>query len=186
MPFGPLACPNLSAGVETSSNGERHCAASPAEAPPGAGAFAMPSPMTATTSPILAVNPAPTRISDSRPATIACTSIVTLSVSTSKRLSPSLISSPTDLNQARILPSATVSPSWGIMMVEDIGLPVQHASHRLGDARRARQRQILEMIGGRQRDVRGGDADDRAVEIPEGFVGDNGGDFRAPAAEARI
>ena len=42
------------------------------------------------------------------------------------------------------------------------------------------------MIGGRQRDVRGGDADDRAVEIPEGFVGDNGGDLRAPTAEPRV
>ena len=48
------------------------------------------SPMTATTSPTFAVAPGPTRISVSRPATIACTSIVTLSVSTSKRLSPSL------------------------------------------------------------------------------------------------
>ena len=120
------------------------------------------------------------------PATIACTSIVTLSVSTSNRLSPSLISSPTDLNQARILPSATVSPSWGMMIVEAIGLPVQHAPHLVGDALRARQRQILEMIGGRQRYVRRGDADDRAVQIPEGFVRDDRRDLRAPTAEPRI
>src|ERR1700722_11419071 len=157
MPLGPLAFPNLSDGVDTSSKGERHWGTFFAGTPSGAddGAFAAPSPMTATTSPTLAVTPGPTRISDSRPPTIACTSIVTLSVSTSNRLSPSLISSPTDLNQARILPSATVSPSWGIMMIEDIGLPVQHAPHRLGDARRARQREILEMIGSRQRYVRG-------------------------------
>ena len=45
-----------------------------------------------------------------------------LSVSTSNRLSPSLISSPTDLNQARILPSVTVSPSCGMMIVEVMGL----------------------------------------------------------------
>ena len=72
------------------------------------------------------------------------------------------------------------------MMVEDMDLSVQHTPHRFDDARRARQREILEMIGSRQRYVRGSDADDRAVEIPEGFVGDNGGDLRAPAAESRV
>jgi hypothetical protein len=72
------------------------------------------------------------------------------------------------------------------MIVEDMGPSVQHAQHLLGDTGGARQREILEMIGSGQRDVRGGDADDRAVEIPEGFVGDNGGDLRAPAAEPRV
>ena len=109
-------------GVDTSSRGERHCRTFVAEASPGAAAAVAPSPTTATTSPTFAVTPALTRISDSRPATIACTSIVTLSVSTSNRLSPSLISSPTDLNQARILPSVTVSPSCGMMTVEVMGL----------------------------------------------------------------
>src|SRR5262249_50107374 len=42
------------------------------------------------------------------------TSIETLSVSISNRLSPGLIGSPADLNHWVILPSATVSPSCGI------------------------------------------------------------------------
>ena len=45
---------------------------------------------------------------------------------------------------------------------------------------------IFEMIGGRQGDVRRGDADDRPIEIPEGLVGDDRGDLRAPTTEPRI
>ena len=94
-------------GVETSSNGERHGAAFGAAACSASGCGAALAgdspPITATIAPTFATSPAPTRISFSRPATIAWTSIVTLSVSTSNRLSPSLISSPTDLNQAEDL-----------------------------------------------------------------------------------
>src|SRR4051794_31817202 len=61
-----------------------------------------------------AVSPAETRISASTPALIAGTSMDTLSVSISNRLSPGLTGSPTDLNHVEILPSATVSPSCGI------------------------------------------------------------------------
>ena len=39
------------------------------------------------------------------------------------------------------------------------------------------------MIGGGQGDVRRGDADNWPVEVPEGLIGDNGYDFRAPAAK---
>jgi hypothetical protein len=134
-PFGPLEEPNFSVGVDTSSNGERHCEALAAGASVRTGAFSVMSPpITATTSPTLAVAPTPTRISERRPATIACTSIVTLSVSTSKRLSPSRISSPIDLNQARTFPSATVSPSCGMMIVEVISLSVQNTMHLVDDA----------------------------------------------------
>ncbi len=83
----------------------------------GAGALAAapPSPaITATTAPTSAVSPACTLISASVPAVIDGTSIDTLSVSISNRLSPGFTASPADLNHFVILPSATVSPSCGI------------------------------------------------------------------------
>src|SRR5262249_54248221 len=48
------------------------------------------------------------------PADVAGTSIETLSVSISNRLSPGFTASPADLNHLVILPSLTVSPSCGI------------------------------------------------------------------------
>src|ERR1700730_3308763 len=71
---------------------------------------------TAPTAPPRATSPAVTRISSSTPAAVAGTSMDTLSVSISNRLSPGLTASPIDLNQAVILPSVTVSPSCGIRM----------------------------------------------------------------------
>ena len=61
-----------------------------------------------------ATSPAGTRISASTPAVVDGTSIDTLSVSISNRLSPGSTASPADLNHFVILPSATVSPSCGI------------------------------------------------------------------------
>ena len=89
----------------------------PVEARALAGALAVapaPSEITATMAPTGATSPAPTRISASTPAVVDGTSIDTLSVSISNRLSPALIASPADLNHFVILPSATVSPSCGI------------------------------------------------------------------------
>src|SRR5580693_6443854 len=54
------------------------------------------------------------RISESTPVVIEGTSIETLSVSISNRLSPGFTASPAALNHFVILPSATVSPSCGI------------------------------------------------------------------------
>src|SRR5262245_16298129 len=68
-----------------------------------------------------ATSPTPTRISESTPADVAGTSIETLSVSISNRLSPGFTASPADLNHLVILPSLTVSPSCGIRMF--IGMP---------------------------------------------------------------
>src|SRR5215475_8663750 len=56
----------------------------------------------------------------------------TLSVSISNRLSPGLTTSPTDLNQVVILPSATVSPSCGIRI--SIPTPPQAPASSLQDA----------------------------------------------------
>src|SRR5262245_61987234 len=73
-----------------------------------------PSEMTATTAPTGTTSPAATRISASTPVVVDGTSIDTLSVSISNRLSPGLIAAPAATNHLVILPSATVSPSCGI------------------------------------------------------------------------
>ena len=73
-----------------------------------------PSAMMPTTAPTGATSPATTRISLKVPVVVDGTSIDTLSVSISNRLSPGFTASPADLNHLVILPSATVSPSCGI------------------------------------------------------------------------
>src|ERR1700736_5834707 len=70
--------------------------------------------MTATTAPTGTVSPVATLIALSTTAEIAGTSIDTLSVSISNRLSPGFTASPAWANHFEILPSATVSPSCGI------------------------------------------------------------------------
>src|SRR3954464_8490583 len=70
--------------------------------------------MIATTAPTGTTSPACTWIAASMPAEIAGTSIDTLSVSISNRLSPGFTASPAETNHFEILPSATVSPSCGI------------------------------------------------------------------------
>src|SRR5260370_1021522 len=80
----------------------------------GGALAAAPSAIAATTAPTGAPSPAGTRISASTPAVVDGTSIDTLSVSISNRLSPGLMASPADLNHCVILPFATVSPSCGI------------------------------------------------------------------------
>src|SRR3954464_12906554 len=70
--------------------------------------------MIATTAPTGTTSPACTWIAASMPAEIAGTSMDTLSVSISNRLSPGLTASPALTNHFEILPSATVSPSCGI------------------------------------------------------------------------
>src|SRR5882724_1936969 len=70
--------------------------------------------MTATTAPTFATSPTWKLIAERVPANVAGTSIEVLSVSISKRLSPACTGSPAFLNHWVILPSRTVSPSWGI------------------------------------------------------------------------
>src|SRR5258708_2087862 len=82
----------------------------------GPGGASPASVMTATTAPTFATSPTWTLIAERVPAKVAGTSIEVLSVSISKRLSPACTTSPAFLNHLVILPSATVSPSWGIRM----------------------------------------------------------------------
>ena len=99
---------------------------SPAAAPP----------MTPTMAPTGAVSPSCTRISLSTPASVAGTSIDTLSVSISNRLSPGLTASPADLNHLVILPSATVSPSCGMRMFMHRSSAGHSGAEPTGPARR--------------------------------------------------
>src|SRR5262245_31732041 len=87
--------------------------------------------ITATIAPTAATSPATTRISASTPAEVDGTSIDTLSVSISNRLSPGFTASPADLNHLVILPSLTVSPSCGIRT--SILLPLPWPPPRLPD-----------------------------------------------------
>src|ERR1700678_2099646 len=140
MPPESRAGPKLRAGVRTSKNGSSliGCCGAGADgaacADTGGGAagdtgvfgvaggaglgaltMAPPAPpITPTTAPTGATSPSVTRISLKTPASVAGTSIDTLSVSISNRLSPGWTASPADLNHLVILPSATVSPSCGI------------------------------------------------------------------------
>ncbi len=140
-PPGSAAGPKFRSGVRTALNGSRSrltitgaaaggapvsgCGASSGAAA-GAGSVvladsaefdASPSARTiATTVPTGTTSPAGTRISAIDPSLVAGTSIVVLSVSISKSTSPDETRSPTAFCQEMIVPSVTVSPSWGIRM----------------------------------------------------------------------
>ena len=102
----------LGAGAAASAAGLLGGAASSAGAGAAAGA-APESPTTAMTVPTSTVSPSGTRISVSTPATGDGTSVSTLSVDTSNNGSSAATVSPTDLNHCVMVPSVTVSPSWG-------------------------------------------------------------------------
>ena len=58
--------------------------------------------------------------------------------------------------------------------------------HRFVDAVDRRDRQVLQRLGGRKRDVRGGDPHDRPVEVPEDLFGDDRSDLGSPTAQAGV
>src|SRR5262252_440346 len=143
--------------------------------------------MTASTVPTGTVWPASTRMAFTTPAVTDGTSVVTLSVSTSKSGSSAFTVSPTFLYQFATVPSVTVSPSCG--MITSICFSVlagQAALHFGDDPRHRRHHHVLELVGRGQRYVRGGDPDDRALELAENLLLDDRRDFRAPAAQSRI
>ena len=75
------------------------------------------------TVPTSTVSPSGTRISVNVPATGDGTSVSTLSVDTSNNGSSAATVSPTCLNHCVIVPSVTVSPSWG-RVTSAIGVPL--------------------------------------------------------------
>src|SRR5262245_23902348 len=90
-------------------------AAAPADAPEAAEDADPDSRITASRAPTLAVVPSATMISATTPATGEGISVLTLSVSTSNKVSSALIESPTFLYHLVTVPSATVSPSCGMI-----------------------------------------------------------------------
>src|SRR5262249_24379035 len=121
-------------------------------------------PLPAPTAPPAAPSPAGTRIAASTPAVVDGTSIDTLSVSISNRLSPGLMASPADWNHCVILPSATVSPSCGIK-TSIYAVPAR-ARHRL--PRSPRPRNVLRLQKLHQPLVRALAADARLLHTAEG------------------
>ena len=126
-----------------------------ASAGAGAGAAAPASAeITASTAPTSTVSPSCTWISARKPAVGDGTSVSTLSVDTSKSTSSSATASPTFLNHLVIVPSVTVSPSWGIVMSaisRASSFPVmrQHAlAEQLGQ-RRVRLDEVGDLVDGR-------------------------------------
>src|SRR5205085_1788541 len=122
-------------GEELADDGRQDLSAAPAVSAPSASSsssssafsafcsfLAWPSPdgaselTTASLVPTSTVSPSSTRISARYPDSGDGTSESTLSVETSNRGSSSLTSSPTDLNHLVMVPSVTVSPSWGMVM----------------------------------------------------------------------
>ena len=77
-------------------------------------------PITASLVPTETVSPSGTRTSVTVPLTGEGTSESTLSVETSNRTSSSAIASPTRLCHFVMVPSVTVSPSWGIVMSANV------------------------------------------------------------------
>ena len=104
-----MCAPVTPAGVGAGATAASDVAAGSGEvaAPPS------PSPTTAITAPTGTVSPSLTRISSNVPPMGEGTSVSTLSVDTSNRGSSRAIVSPTALNHLVMVPSVTVSPSWG-------------------------------------------------------------------------
>lgn len=59
---------------------------------------------------------------------------------------------------------------------------VESPGDGLRDSLHRRNRQVLQGLGGRQRDMRRGDPGDRPIEVPERLFGDYGRDLGAPSA----
>src|ERR1700683_995648 len=114
-------------GAEISARGALGAAGGAAALPPAP----VPSAIPPTTAPTGATSPAGIRISESTPLVVDGTSIDTLSVSISNRLSPGFTASPAALNHLVIFPSATVSPSCGIRT--SMAGPLLSSSARVDD-----------------------------------------------------
>src|SRR5712691_12243895 len=71
-------------------------------------------------------------------------------------------------------PSSSMLSSW------------QGSFHAFHDPIDRREREILQGVGGRQRQMRRRDADHRAVKREEALLGHDRGDLGAPSAETRV
>src|SRR5579862_701542 len=103
--------------------------------------------MTAIAVPVATVVPSCTKISRSVPVTGAGTSELTLSVETSTKASYFSTESPAFLSHRSTVPSVTVSPSCGIVIVVATSLEPHHFAHRLGHLGRRTHILFLERKG---------------------------------------
>src|SRR3990170_707280 len=141
--------------------------------------------ITANSVPTDTVAPSGTRILVSVPEATDGTSVSTLSVEISNSGSSSSTVSPPAFSHFRIVPSTTVSPSWGIFtdVMGPPGSPRRELVHGIEDVGYLRQVRVLEGGGEGDRHVRRRQAHDRRVEVLEGLLGDHRGDLGADAEE---
>ena len=107
---GPETISAVSADSGTGTGSEAEAAGSAAGPVDSSG-----EPTRARTWPTSTTSPSSDRISVTTPAVGEGTSVSTLSVEISKRISSASTGSPTCLNQRMIVPSVTVSPNWGMV-----------------------------------------------------------------------
>src|SRR6185312_6539189 len=117
--------------------------------------------------PTSTVVPSLTRISCSVPVAGLGMSVTILSVSPSQMGSSACTASPGCLSHLRIVPSTTDTPSWG--MATSV---VEEVLAGIADALDAGQHGLFERGAEGDRDVGGGDAADRTVELLERALGD--------------
>src|SRR5439155_2606040 len=135
--------------------------------------------------------PAGTRILRRTPEPNASISTSALSVSTSARMSPDWMRSPSCLSHLMILPISICSESLGITTlvtamasVAPVAVLVADATDRLDDALLGGRLGLLEVARVRHGRRHARHALDRRVEVVEGGLLNLGGDLRAHAREA--
>src|SRR5664280_2646863 len=109
-------------------------------------------PMTARVTPTSTVSPSSTRMEVSTPAAGDGTSESTLSVDTSNRGSSLATVSPTAFSHLVMVPSVTVSPSWGIVTSGKVQPSSGQGQHRLAERLRqgrVRLDELGDLVGGR-------------------------------------
>src|SRR5581483_6565882 len=163
------ASPPPRAGAAGAAETPAVCAA-PGEAPTPDSSISASGVLTAT------VWPSGTRIFVSTPAAGEGTSVSTLSVEISNRGSSRATVSPSRLSHLRMVPSTTVSPSWGMVTVVMCppGSPRSELLDGGLDVGDLRQVGVLEDRGERDGHVRRGETDHRCVEVLESLLGDHG------------
>src|SRR3954447_3311304 len=159
-----------------------HCALSSTCASPGTAAVSM----LASTVPTSTVLPTSTAIDTTRPDAGEGTSVSTLSVEISTIGSSFSTQSPTRFFHSTTVPSATETPIWGIVTSTSSETSVcEELTAGLLDVAGLGQDRALERRRERDRRVGRRDAHDRAVEVLEAALADQGGHLGADPARAR-
>src|SRR3954469_2218090 len=135
----------------------------------------------ASTVPTSTVTPTSTSTDVTRPVAGDGTSVSTLSVEISTIGSSASPQSPTRFFHSTTVPSATDTPIWGIVTSTSVVSVREELTALLLDVACLGQDRPLERRAERDRHIRRGDPDDRAVEVLEGVLADQGGNLGADA-----